>query len=206
MPPTTRPSDALRRLTRWCKHSMIEGNNWGSPKQSWPDKLISPQKQCAVSSASTRQTPQSRRLSRWPTRWIWTSCPDRDEHRCPNATPLRNQLGRVDVRRAHDGEIASVQCCDSRNAEPFCDCDDRGVNCSESQSSTSAMRRDGQLTSTTKQARALAVAGLVTIRGRDEDAGVNEHFDSDAFSELPRRELGAFLVNLKGLGPTRRSR
>jgi hypothetical protein len=44
------------------------------------------------------------------------------------------------------------------------------------------------------------VTGLVSIRGRDENPGVNEHFDSDAFGVLLRREFGAFVVNVKRLG------
>jgi hypothetical protein len=43
------------------------------------------------------------------------------------------------------------------------------------------------------------VAGLVSICGRDENPGVNEHFGSDAFGVLLRGEFGAFVVNVKRL-------
>ena len=44
------------------------------------------------------------------------------------------------------------------------------------------------------------MTGLVSIRGRDEDPGINEHLGSDAFSVLLRGEFGAFVVNVKRLG------
>ena len=40
------------------------------------------------------------------------------------------------------------------------------------------------------------VAGLVSICGRDEDPGVNEHLGSDAFGELLGGELDAFVMNV----------
>lgn len=38
------------------------------------------------------------------------------------------------------------------------------------------------------------MARFVSIRGRDEDPGINEHFGSDAFGVFLRREVGAFAV------------
>ena len=58
---------------------------------------------------------------------------DRDGlRRRPSRALLRNQLKRVDVGRAHDGEIATAQRRDGGDAKPLRNRDDRRIHSSDS--------------------------------------------------------------------------